>query len=165
MTIHLNRRWIISDDGNCFLCGKPSADYLTHVAVDRAGHLRVDVHMTCLIEKGSTMWKSAETPQITDPIRDVVTDHGFLIVTSFYIQDHTLFRNDFPDLCAETMTIAGLLQRASGHGVVDPIQSFIGAYIWHGILRPVDYLVALRRLKGKVESENPWALYAQDTLL
>jgi len=163
--MNITNPWIISDDGKCFLCGEPDADYTTHVRVDDWGHLRVDVHMTCLIEKGNTKWKSIDTPQITGQVWDAITDHDFLISMSFYIQDNVLFLNEFPQLREETLYIAVLLQRAADNGVVAPTNALIGTYTWHGILRPVDYLVAIRQLKGQVESEQPWALVAQSSLM
>ena len=158
-------RWNVSDDGKCFLCGKPDADYQTHVIVDGAGHLRVDVHMQCLIEKGSTNWKSDDTPQITARIHKAIMQHDPLVCTAMYIQDDVRFSNDFPELRKEIKDIAALIERASNHWVVMHPNIIVGAFIWHSILRPVDYLVTLRKLKSQVESENPWAFMDQDSLL
>lgn len=163
--MRINRRWIITDNGNCFLCGKPGADYTTHVVIVTEGHLRVDVHMQCLIEKGGTMWESNETPQITEKVREAITDHDPMISTALYIQDDVAFTNNFPKLREEIMDIAALLERASGYRIVMSPKIIVGAFVWHNILRPVDYLVALRKLKSRVESENPWAFMAQDKLL
>jgi hypothetical protein len=182
LAAYLEEEWPMK----CILCEQPRPDYSTYVTFyiteprpDRppvkrgCHHLYVRVHMDCLIAKGGTRWTDYETPQVTTTLmQHLARDNQTLEqYRAIYHTDLNIFFRDWWHLAEEIAHLRSLVfhawqakldltETANSLGVYFPSCS----YELLDVLRPVDTLVALRRLQREIAEQAPHLEYSQARL-
>jgi len=118
--------------------------------------------MRCLLEKGGTYWKVADTPQLTPKVLAGLEDMPYEEARRAYLEDLQRFQRDFPELAAELRKLQAMAEEALQRGLLVPNQ---GPCIWYGVLRPVDWLATLRRWWAEIKPRAGYLEYRQGRLL